>query len=387
MAFGKKNHVKVDPLAYNLILLGESKIGKTTLIKEVCEKLGGEDCYLFLELGAEHGADCIEGINYINCPEWNMDYDEYSNSAGFADVCEDIIENKTTSYPNLRVVIWDTYDQIIKIAEKEAIRLSNNYYKKKNKPDKMAVESINEAWSGFGKGEKKAMELMFDMMVRLDSVGVKTYVIGHAKRKEQNDMSSDETYQVITSDQQNNYFSELKKMFPFLGLAYIDRTIIKEKTGKKNIVTKKDEVVGRVKEETRKIKFRDDNHAIDSGARFADITAEPIDFNADAFIEAITNAILAEQQKSGLSVEKAKKEQDKAAKAETKRVAEAEKAHKSQKELDIAIGEIVDFFTKNKTDLEIIKPILAKCKEMGYSNPKEISDLEDAKTILAMTLK
>ena len=82
-----------------------------------------------------------------------------------------------------------------------------------------------------------------------------------------------------------------------------------------------------------------------------------------------------------------KKDQAKAAKAETKRVAEAEKAHKSQKELDIAIGEIVDFFTNNKTNLEIIKPILAKCKEMGYSNPKEISNLEDAKIILAMTLK
>ena len=325
----------------------------------------------------------LNGINYINCPEWNMDYDEYSNSVGFADVCEDIIENKSTDYPNLRVVIWDTYDQIIKIAERETIRQSNNYYRKKNKPDKIA-ESINEAWGSYGRGDKKAMELMFDMMERLDSVGVKTYVIGHAKRKDQNDMSSESTYQVITSDQQNNYFSELKKMFPFLGVAYIDREIAnvsKEKNGKKT--------TGKIKSETRRIRFRDENYSIDSGTRFAGITSKPIDFTADAFIKAITDAIVEEQKKSGVPLAKAKKEQYEEDKVEAKRVANREKENKLQKELNEVVSEIVDFckinvVNKNK---EVVDPILAKCKELGYSNPKEISDLEDAKIILAMTLK
>ena len=99
MAYGKKNHVNLNPLAYNIMLLGESKIGKTTLIKEVCEKLAGVDGYLFIECGQERGADAIEGINHINCPTWEMDeYDEITNSHGFADVCEDIIENKTSEY-------------------------------------------------------------------------------------------------------------------------------------------------------------------------------------------------------------------------------------------------------------------------------------------------
>ena len=92
MAFGKKNVVQIDPLRYSIALLGESKCGKTTLIKGYCERLAGEDGYLFIETGAERGADAISGINYINAPEWNMDYDEYTNSAGFADICEDISE-------------------------------------------------------------------------------------------------------------------------------------------------------------------------------------------------------------------------------------------------------------------------------------------------------
>lgn len=46
----------------------------------MCEKLVGEDGYRFLECGKEDGADGINGINYLNCPEWSMDYDEETNS-------------------------------------------------------------------------------------------------------------------------------------------------------------------------------------------------------------------------------------------------------------------------------------------------------------------
>lgn len=49
--FGKKNVIKVDPLAYNVGLIGESGIGKTTLMKQTCEKLAGEDGYMILNIG------------------------------------------------------------------------------------------------------------------------------------------------------------------------------------------------------------------------------------------------------------------------------------------------------------------------------------------------
>ena len=75
MKYGCKNKLKVNPLAYNLMLIGESGIGKTTVIKEYCDRLA-PDKYIFLECGKEDGADAIDGINYINCPEWDMDYDK-----------------------------------------------------------------------------------------------------------------------------------------------------------------------------------------------------------------------------------------------------------------------------------------------------------------------
>lgn len=375
--FGQKNHVKLDPLAYNICLLGESKVGKTTLIREVCEKLAGDDGYMFLECGQERGADAIEGINHINCPEWWMDYDELTNSAGFGDVCDDIIDNKTTDYADLKVVIIDTYDQLITLAEDESKRLWN-----KENPDKR-TNSINAAWGGFGKGEKKAIELMFDKIAELRNVGVSTIIIGHIKTKDISDPVSGETYQILTSDQQQNYFNALKKNLHFLGLAYIDRQIVKEKTGKKNIVTNKEEVVNKVKGESRKIKFRDDNFCVDSGSRFAEIIDE-IDLDADQFITALTDAIKAEQAKSGKTLEQSKAEQEKEEAKRLKEIAKAEQNKRESKKLEDVISKITDFIKMNKSDMDVIKPIIAKAKELGYDNPTMITDIKDAEKVLEL---
>ena len=248
------------------------------------------------------------------------------------------------------------------------------------------TKSLNAAWGGFQGGQDYAMDLFQEQLFRLREVGVAFSLIGHVRQSTVVDPITLESYRQISSDVSQRYFNQLKKNIDLVGIAYIDREVTSEKTGRKNIVTGKEETVNKVVSEARKIKFRDPNYCVDSGGRMSQIVEE-INFNADEFIQAMKNALEAEVKKSGKSVDTRYKENEKAEKEKIKQVAEAEKAHKSQKELDIAIGEIIDFFTKNKTDIETIKPILAKCKEMGYSNPKEISNLEDAKIILAMTLK
>lgn len=362
--FGKKNHVKVDPFNYSLMMLGEPKIGKTSLLYQVAEKLVGEDGYIFAELFRERGADAIEGIVAENIPTWD-DWVEF---------VDDIVDNKTTDYPDLRVVFVDTYDQYILMAINRAIELWN----RKN-PDKRA-ESLNQAW-GFDSG-KKVTELMFEQYDRLREVGVQIWWIGHVKTKEVKNIYNDETYQVLTSDQQQNYFNALKKNLHFLCLAYFDREMQKEKTGKKNIVTKKEEIKTTIKDETRKIKFRDDSFVVDSGSRFSDIVPE-INLDADEFIKAITDAIKAEINKGGISVEERKKENDKEDAENLKRITEAEEAARIQKQLDEVKSKIVEFFTVNKTDMAKIKPVLELCRENNYNNPTEIDDLAVAKTVLA----
>ena len=364
--FGKKNQVKVDPFNYSLMMLGEPKIGKTSLLYQVAEKLVGEDGYIFAELFRERGADAIEGIVAENIPTW----DEW------VEFVDDIVENKTTDYADLRVVFGDTYDQMILMAQQEALALWN----RKN-PDKRA-DSLNGSWNGFGGGDKKALELIFEQVDRLDSVGVKVWWIGHVKTKEVKNIYNDETYQILTSDQQQNYFNALKKNLHFLCLAYFDRELQKEKTGKKNIVTKKEEVKTTIKDETRKIKFRDDSFVVDSGSRFSDIVPE-IDLDADAFITAITDAIKAEINKNGASVEDRKKENDKEDAEKLKKIEEAEKLARIEKQLNEMKAEIVEFFMANKTDMAKIKPVLELCRENGFSNPNEIDNLDVAKKVRA----
>lgn len=377
MKFGRKNEIKINPLAYNFMLIGESGIGKTTIIKEYCEKLAGSDGYMFLETGREDGQDAIEGINYVTCDEWDGDYDETLNTMGFATFIDDVVENKASDWPDLKVVVIDTLDELFSIAEPEVIRMHN-----KENPNKR-VKSIKAAFGGFMAGEDKAIEIVEEKLWSLKKVGVSFVIIGHTKTRNQTDPITGEDYMQLTTNMSQRYFNALKTKVHFLGVASIDREIVKEKTGKKNVVTGQIETKGVVKGETRRITFRDDNYVVDSKSRFADIVPE-IPFDSDALIQALTDAIKSEQSKSGVSLDTAKKKQAKQEKELEKRVAEQEEQAKSQAAVDVVVAQIVDFFTENKSDIAKIKPVLTAVKNLGYDNPKSIDNIEDANKILAL---
>jgi glutamyl/glutaminyl-tRNA synthetase len=214
-------------------------------------------------------------------------------------------------------------------------------------------------------------------------IGVAVIIIGHVKNRELTDIATGTTYQTLTSDVEKVYFNLLKKKMHFLGLAYYDRTIITEKTGKKNVVTKKDITVNKISEQTRKIKFRDDNMALDSGSRFADIVDE-IPMTADDFVIAVTDAIKAEQSKSGKSFDETKAEQEAKEAEKLKEIAKAEQNKKEAKKLEDVVSKITDFIKENKSNMDKIKPIIAKSKELGYDNPTLITDIDDANKVLAL---
>lgn len=355
--FGKKNKVSLNPLDANICLLGLPKIGKTTIMKEIAEKLVGEDGYLFLEMYRENGAKYIENIVYEDVPDWDT----------FVEIIDDIVENRTTDYADLKVVFLDTLDNALQLAEQESIRLWN-----KENPAKRTT-AINAAWGGYMKGQDKAMELLQEQLFRLRTVGVAFSVIGHVRQTTITDPITNESYQQITSDVSQRYFNQLKKNIDLVGIAYIDRELTKNKVNGKEVAT--------VKSETRKIKFRDDNYTVDSGSRMSQIVSE-INFDADEFIEAMQNALESEVKKSGKSVEDRKKENAKEEQENLKRIAEAEIKAKAEKNLDEVKAKIIEFFTANKTETKVIKPVLELCRDAGFSNPNEINDLTIAEKIL-----
>ena len=371
--FGKKNHVSLNPLDANICLLGTPKVGKTTLMKEVAEELVGEDGYMFLEMYRENGAKYIEDIVYENVPDWET----------FVEIIDDIIDNRTTDYADLKVVFIDTLDNAIQLAEQESIRLWN-----KENPSKR-TNSINSAWGGFMKGQDKACDLLQEQFFRLRDVGVAPSYIGHVRTTNITDPITLETYQQLTSDVTQRYFGQIKKNIDLIALAYIDREIVSQRNGKKNVVTGKEEVVNKIESEVRKIKFRDSNYAVDSGGRFRYI-ADECDFNAKDFIKAMRDALEMEVKSKGKSLDDRKKEDEEREAKHFEEVAKQQEENKTSKQLETIIADIVAYIVDNQKagNKEAAKPIVAACKEMGYgSDPRNITNLDDAKKVLALTLE
>ena len=276
--FGKKSVVSNNIWNYNIGILGESGVGKTTLMYNVCNKLVGDDGYILLNIGKEDGVKCIDGIVYEDVP----------NYKAWNEITKDIIDNKKTDYPNLKIIVIDTLDQLFEIAEPEVIRKWNN--DNATKKDFTPAKTLNQACGGFGRGEDAVIDLLLNRIWELKKVGVAFFYTGHTKRREIEDAITGQTYSSLTTNMMQRYFTAVKTKTDVLGIACIDREIIKEKTGKKNIITKQEETRNKISSESRVIKFRDDNYSVDSKSRFAGII-EQIPLDADEFMKAIKNAI------------------------------------------------------------------------------------------------
>lgn len=360
--FGKKNIISTNPLDYSICLCGIGGIGKTTLGIQMCEKLVGTDGYIHFNIGKESGVNALNNAVTEPIEDWEK----------LEEVVDDIIENKQSDYPDLRVIIWDSLDELLLIGENETIR----QYNKTVTSDKKAA-TINGAWGGFGKALDRNVNMILDVMWNLKKVGVQSFIIAHTKRSDIIDPITQATYSQLTADAQQRYFNAVKNKMDIVAVGYIDREIVTENLGRKNIVTKKEETTNRVKEEVRVISFRDDeNFAVDSKSRFAEIVPK-IPFDTDAFIKAIEDAIASQMKAGGISEKDAKAAQKK---REEERAEIATEYSKNQRENKIdgelneeIVGEIKTLFDEVDNDKKkSVKEIMA---ENGLKNFKDVSDV------------
>lgn len=130
--FGKKNKVSLNWYDYNLGLIGESGVGKTSIAYNICDKYLGEDGYILLNIGLEDGVDALPNVIYEDVEDWDK----------FADIVDDIVENKDKYYPDLKLIVFDTMDELIKLSQDDIIRQHN-----RQNPNKR-INTIRAAFGG-----------------------------------------------------------------------------------------------------------------------------------------------------------------------------------------------------------------------------------------------
>lgn len=278
MAFGKRSSISENLNDYSIMLCGESGIGKTTVMSRLCEMEFGEDGYLLMNTGDEEGVSAIDDVTYEDVPSYKK----------YVEICNDIIKNKTTDYSNLKVIVIDTLDQLIKATEAYAIDDWNrsNMGNKNFKPAK----SLNSVEGGFGAGYDVVFNLIYDKVRALDKVGVKVWFVCHSKTKDIVDPLTSSAYTTLTSNMAQRYFNDFKTKVHVVGVACIDRTIDVVGTGRENIMNHKEITVNKVSNETRQIVFRDDSYSVDSKSRFAGIV-DRIPLDAEELQKALKDAI------------------------------------------------------------------------------------------------
>lgn len=282
--FGRKVNVTTDLSKYMIGVMAPSGFGKTTLMYEVCEKEFGPDGYIILDMAQEDGVAALQGAVAEKVTTWKK----------MKEVVDDIVKNKETDYPDLKVVIMDTLDAAFEAAEQYAVDTYNR--ENMGKQGFTKASSINSVEGGFGRGLEKVIEYVKKEIVRLNSVGVGVYWTAHVKEKDQVDLFTGTQYTTLTANMSMKYFNAIKNSSHIVAFGYFDRSIEKQAVGEVNPITKKAKERKSVLAEARKLKFRDDAMIADAKSRFSEITDE-IDLDANLFINAIKDAIEAERAK------------------------------------------------------------------------------------------
>ena len=303
MAFVKPqiNTIKADIANISIYLRSTKKFGKTTLFRDVIlEKYGDPSCGLLVGCGAEVGYKLLDNLNYVQVTSWE----------DLVELKKWLIETNGVEH-HIKIVAFDTGDELVLLADKKTIAISN-----KENPQK-PCRSIKAAMGGYTAGEKySANNLIKPYLSDLQQHGFATWVIAHTKFKTIKDKGAleEDGYQQLTSNLSADYEAAFGDVFDVCLTGVIDRTLETKQVGndKKNVVT----------DTERRLYFRG-TPMIDAGGRFAAGTVPKyMVFDKDNMAADFIKIVEGGMEKSKLSGFKVK------AKVEDEPVAEAKPAVK-----------------------------------------------------------
>lgn len=325
MALWKKNEVSVDLAHYRHYWRAPKKWGKTTLFANLVKELYGDmNAGLLCSCGNERGYSALDGLVYVDCPEWSS----------LMEVVDELVENKEDN--EFRLVAFDTADEMVAMAQREVIRLD---FRKSGER-----KEFNACLGGYGAGRKKVEELINSVITRLGDCGYGLVFIGHSKIRDIKEKNGDE-YQMLTSNLSSDYDGIFANKADICMMGIIEKSI----DG------------GFVQEAERYMVFRGDGY-IDAGGRFADIDPK-VEVSAKNYIKTVTDAIkksIKSHDATDEYIENKKKQEQQ----------DKEDYYKANKEK----------LMKEDPEIDDIKSDLEACDEMKAEIKKAITAITDMET-------
>lgn len=244
----KLNKIEADISKISIYLRSTKKFGKTTLWRDlIMEKFHDPTKGLLIACGSEQGYTMLDNLNAVHV----TNYDE------LMELIDWLIDKKGVEH-DIRMVAFDSVDELVLITDAETIRIHN-----KDNPTKK-VKSIKAAMSGYSAGEKySANNLIKPMMNKLKDAGFGRMYIAHTKFKTVKTKGSTDPdgYMILTSNLGADYESAFGDCSDVVLTGTVDKPIVEKTVG--------DDTKKFISGDTvRKLYFRE-NELIDAGGRFA----------------------------------------------------------------------------------------------------------------------
>ncbi len=336
----KINKVKVDLCSYPpFMFLAPKKFGKTTFwYNLVKEAWGNDEKGLLISFGNEEGYHSLDGIQVETVKEWSSDYDEETQLRGFVEIVDDLVENNNTY--GIKGVCLDTLDTMIGVATKEVLR--------QHKKEKGTVcKTLNEAFSGYGRGKDRLFQIVDTQIERLRDIGLAVFYLCHIKNKEKTDLMSGEKYEQITNNLTDDIYSHFADAAQMVMVGTLDREIVS----------------GKIISEDRVVYLRG-NSTVDAGGRFTEIP-EKIELSPKSFMEAFEYAVKSSMNGSitDKDIQKIKKDEQKTREKKAEIAVKKDKEKKENNEDDriALVNVIVEKFPNTTDEIKLeAKKILAE---------------------------
>ena len=263
----KRNKVKLNLGSYPpILIMGERKVGKSTLCYNLAELVYSLDEMLLISLGKEKGFQHLDDVQFEEARVWSKKEDE-NGERGFIQIVDDIVKNNNEL--GLKMVVIDTLDELYAIGTEEVLR---QHRIEKQTPCK----SLNDAFGGFNRGKDRLVSIVSDA---IDRMGIAVFILAHTKWKEKTDVLTGDKYEVLTNNLRADLYGDVANTCQMIVNITIDRMI---EDGKQ---------VG----ENRYLNFRS-NGLVDCGSRFNELP-EKLELSAENFMKAFEIGVKSSMKK------------------------------------------------------------------------------------------